>query len=447
MRRLLVLPLLCGAVALGTSSQAATVAPGNTYRTYDAPAALGNGHGEPSVGVDWKTGAAFVQASLATARVTFDAAGNDTWTNITTASESLLTLDAVAVSDNATGRFFVSQLTAAGSLMSYTDNDGRSWQVSQGSGLPAGFDHQTVGAGPYPAEAAFGPRGSYPNAVYYCSQATATALCARSDDGGQTFGAGLPAYTEADCIGLHGHVRVGPNGAVYLPNKNCNGQAGVAVSRDAGLTWTVNRLPGSTNSLSDPSVSAGRDGTAYASWVNADGSIHAAVSTDRGRTWTSSFDLGASVGVQNAELPSTIAGDGDKAAVAFYGTKTGGDEQDPNFGQDSQHLEYVGAEQHLYIATTYNRGRTWTTVDVTPRDPVQRGRICLGGVSCTGGDRNLLDFLDIQLDAAGRVLVAWTDGCTGACVTSTLVSANPHSTANHLTRQASGPGLFAKAQG
>lgn len=436
--------MLCGAVVLAASSQAATTSAGNAYRTYDAPTQLGLSNGEPSLGVDWKTDAAFVQAGLTTAKATFDDAGSVTWSDVTAASESLISLDAIAASDTGTGRFFVSQLTAVGSLMSYTDNDGKSWQPSQGSGSPAGVDHQTVGAGPYPAEGALRLTGSYPNAVYYCSQDIGTALCARSDDGGQTFGAGIPTYTEADCIGLHGHVRVGPNGVVYLPNKNCNGKAAVVVSTDAGLTWTVNKLPGSTNSLSDPSVAAGKDGTAYASWVNGDGTVHAAVSTDRGRTWTSSYDLGAQVGVVNAELPSTIAGDGDRAAVAFYGTKTAGNAQDQYFGQDSAHKEYVGAEQHLYVATTYDRGRTWKTVDVTPHDPAQRGRICLGGTSCTGGDRNLLDFLDINVDATGHVLVAWTDGCTSACIDSTLVAQNTHTNLNHLTRQSGGLPLFAK---
>jgi hypothetical protein len=445
-RRLLVLPLLCSAVALGASSQAATGASGNSYRTYDAPTQLRLSNGEPSLGVDWKTGAAFVQAGLTTAKVTFDAAGAATWTDVTAASESLISLDAIAASDTATGRFFVSQLTAVGSVMSYTDNDGQSWQPSQGSGTPAGVDHQTVGAGPYPTEGVTRLTGSYPDAVYYCSQDIGTALCARSDNGGQTFGAGIPTYTEADCIGLHGHVRVGPNGVVYLPNKNCNGKAAVVVSSDAGLTWTVNGLPGSTSSSNDPSVAAGRDGTAFVSWVNADGTVHAAVSTDRGRTWGNPYDLGAQVGVLNAELPSTIAGDGDRAAVAFYGTTTEGDGQNQYFGQDGKHLEYVGAEQHLYVATTYNRGKSWKTVDVTPKDPVQRGRICLGGTSCSGGDRNLLDFLDINLDASGHVLVAWTDGCTGICVDSTLVAQNTHTDLNHLTRQTTGQPLFAHAQ-
>ena len=45
------------------------------------------------------------------------------------------------------------------------------------------------------------------------------------------------------------------------------------------------------------------------------------------------------------------------AAVAFVGTTTHGDSQDPTFGMDSTGTRYLGAEYHVYIATTYDRGR------------------------------------------------------------------------------------------
>src|SRR4030095_13271957 len=68
----------------------------------------------------------------------------------------------------------------------------------------------------------------------------------------------------------------------------------------------------------------------------------------------------------------------------------------------------------LYVATTYDGGQTWTTIDATPNDPVQRGAICTQGTTCATG-RNLLDFNDITIDDEGRVLVAYADGCVGSC--------------------------------
>ena len=78
----------------------------------------------------------------------------------------------------------------------------------------------------------------------------------------------------------------------------------------------------------------------------------------------------------------------------------------------------------MYVSTTYDGGNTWTTVDDTPTDPVQRGSICTNGTTC-GTDRNLLDFMDINMDSQGRVLVGYPDGCVNACVTTTTDATHP----------------------
>ncbi len=431
------------ATTVGTATGAS--APTFGYANHPGPAFTSRA-GEPSISVNWKTNAAFLQAGLRTARVTFDGAGQPTWKDVSSSTTGSLSFDPIGFGDNATGRVFASQLILLGSLMAYTDNDGATWSASQGSGVPAGVDHQTVGGGPYPAEGGNGPATTYPHAVYYCSQDIATALCARSDTGGATFGPGVPTYTAATCNGLHGHVKVSPDGTVYLPNKNCGGAQGVAVSRDAGTTWTVSTVPGSkTGRNGDPSVAAGKDGTAYVGYVDGTGRIMASVSTNKGSSWAAPLDIGARLGIENAAIPSAVAGNGDRAAIAFLGTKTEGDAQNQFFGMDSTRTSYIGAEYHLYVATTLDRGKTWKTVDATPKDPVQRGRVCLGGTGCSGGDRNLLDFMGVQVDRDGRVLVGWADGCVLECVTSTLVSANTRSEQGTVTRQTTGPRLFTTA--
>src|SRR5262249_49851821 len=140
---------------------------------------------------------------------------------------STLTLDPILVTDRTNGRTFVSQLSGAGSLMAFSDNDGGSWTPSQGAGIPAGPDHQTVGAGPLPPGVF--TTLLYPSAVYYCSQAIALAMCAVSLDGGLTFGPGIPMYNLTQCGGLHGHIKIAPDGTAYVPNANCGNQQGVAV--------------------------------------------------------------------------------------------------------------------------------------------------------------------------------------------------------------------------
>jgi hypothetical protein len=67
---------------------------------------------------------------------------------------------------------------------------------------------------------------------------------------------------------------------------------------------------------------------------------------------------------------------------------------------------------YVFIATTYDEGRTWVTVNATPDDPVQNHTgIWQGGGSGENGDRNLLDFNEITIDDKGRVLYGYSDGC------------------------------------
>jgi hypothetical protein len=418
-----------------------------------------NGAGEPSVGVDWNTGKVFIEAGNHTLRVTF----NDSLKPASAFWEdkrspfARVSLDPILFTDDGrmggTNRTFSSQLNGVTSELSFTDDDANTWFPTQGSGQPAGVDHQTVGGGPYAAPAP-ATKTTYPHAIYYCSQDIVTAFCSRSDDGGLTFGPGIPIYTfttvngvdlpvaPGTCGGLHGHVRVSPDGTAYVPNKSCmdaNGvnRIGVAVSTDNGLSWSVRTVPDSRSISpgSDPSIAAGANNTIYLCYVNQDGHAKIASSADRGQHFAKSKDAGTPFSVQNAEFAEVIAGDDNRAAFAFLGTQTSG---------DTQSADFLGV-WHLYVAFTYDTGRTWTTVDATPSDPVQRGCIWNGGGS--NPCRNLLDFNDITVDKTGRVLVGYADGCTGSCVTdpSQNATSGPATAQNALAtiaRQVGGRGLF-----
>jgi len=159
-------------------------------------------------------------------------------------------------------------------------------------------------------------------------------------------------------------------------------------------------------------------------------------------------DVSTALGIHNVQFPEVIAGDDDRAAFAWLGTKAIGDDQHNGFvGPDGN-----PAVWHLYVSMTYDGGQTWTTVDTTPNDPVQRGCVDLQGTSnktvtdnniCS--QRNLLDFNDITVDTQGRVLVAYADGCTGTCVTDpTALSTGATGTVMRLT---TGKGLYAAYDG
>ncbi|MDX6404206.1 MAG: hypothetical protein QOH70_1661 [Blastocatellia bacterium] len=410
-----------------------------------------SGFGEPSIGVNWKTGNVMFAGggTLKTFRINnFNdqvSPPSATWTNVSgnqhIATSPRAAADPILFVDPQTGRTFADQLEGLTpfSTLEYSDDDGNIFVPSQGSGVVSGVDHQTIGGGPLAQPLTRDPnlpRPAYPNALYYCAQALGPANCALSLDGGETFGPAVPMWT-TECGGLHGHLKVSSvDGAVYVPNRGCGGRHGMAVSTDNGITWTIRTVPNTATGESDPSIGIATDGTVYYGFVDGDGHPKIAVSHDKGATWdtwnsdrgTATFiDVGATFGLQNGVFADVVAGDPDRAAFAFHGSPTAGPFQDASFD----------GVWNLYVAHTYDGGRTWTTVKATD-DPTQRGCIWLGGG--TNPCRNLLDFMDATIDAQGRVLVGFADGCTGACAT------NPANTAKSvwatIARQSNGLGLF-----
>jgi|GEM_PF-2240562 len=389
-----------------------------SYHNFAASGTLGTGAGEPTVGVNWKTNRAMFISGTQTLRVTFDDStvpARATWEDKSFLGTDLITMDPILFTDPKTGRTIVSQLitpaaanglavlTDGCSLSAFTDDDGDTWVQNQGCGLPSGADHQSIGGGPFhsplPSELPLPAQANgYTHATYYCAQSGVTAYCSRSDDGGLTYGPGVPIYT-TECGGLHGHPMVGPDGTVYVPNKNCGGRQGVAVSENNGLTWSVRTVPNTLGSSVDPGVAIDAKDNVYLGYQNGDGRPSIAVSTNHGVDWTPSVDVGGTYGIKNTVFPRVVAGDDGRAAFAFLGTPTGGPFQDATFQ----------GEWHLYIASTFNRGQSWTTIDATPTDPVQRGCIWMQGGS--NPCRNLLDFMGAAVDNKGRVLVGYADGC------------------------------------
>ncbi|HVT34443.1 MAG TPA: hypothetical protein VHE37_02580, partial [Nevskiaceae bacterium] len=444
------------------------------FYNYAAPSAMGNG-GEPSIGYNPMTKRAMyfatgngttVPTGGSILQVTFPEnlaaplpeACDASWVDVTPPEMAVFDVDAILFTDQSTGRTFASELLSVGpalaglpgglegfnSLFAYTDDDGQTW-VPGGLGPPQisvpppvigttvvdGLDHQTVGSGPYAAGAKPAIATS-DIAVYYCSQGYVEAFCTRSDDGGLTFPSlGSVIYTESNdgCGGLHGHVRVAPDGTVYVPNRNCNGKAAVAVSEDSGVSWTVHPDPLSSSSDNDPQMALATDGTGYFCYVGSDGHPHVTVTHDKGVNWSDDYDVGYYAGVQSAVFPQAIAGDPDRAACFFIGTSQAG---------NYQSMDFTGI-WYPYVATTYDGGKTWHTVNISPNDPVQReGGIWLRGGSET--NRNLLDFNEITLDEKGRVMPIYADGCVGNCAQEGPNSFSAHAV---IARQSGGRSLFA----
>ncbi|MGI9087730.1 MAG: hypothetical protein ACR2HH_08345 [Chthoniobacterales bacterium] len=474
------------------------------FQNFVAPPGFGENAGEPSVGSNWLTENAPRTPPLSYAnsngpvpnggtttyyggfltellRITFDDCSSPAfalWEKkpVILAATPRALGDPILFTDHGypaligPGRTFVSQEEAqAGSTTDFTDNDGDMFTPSQGAGAPAGVDHQTVAAGPYSTNATVVPPGVIPpssmpypstgprRAVYYASQSVSDARTSRSDDGGLTFGPAVPMYTTADCGGLHGHLKVAPDGTVYVPNNACggtsdpvghvDGQQAVIVSENNGLTWSIRKIPTTdTKSDRDPSVGIATDGTIYVGQQSKDGHARISVSHNKGLTWdqfpgqlqAQAYDVGAQLGIQNMVFAEVVAGDPDRAAFAFFGTTTPDDTSRPTGAQHYSDPDFPGV-WYLFISTTFDGGQTWTTQNATPNDPIQRGGIC-GSGTC----RNLLDFFDATVDKEGRVLIGGEDGCIGGCVNG---GANSFTAKAFISRQSGGKRMFAAFDG
>lgn len=454
------------------------------FFTYAAPPGTGEDAGEPSIGSNWQSenvvrapGQTFANSNGTVfnggtttyyggfltdmLRITFDdcsSPAKDLWEKkpLFLAATPRALGDPILFTDHTTGRTFVTQEESqAGATTDVTDNDGDTFMPSMGAGQPAGFDHETIGGGPY-ASPAPNPTPSYPHAVYFAAQSVSHATISRSDDGGITFGPAFPMYNVVDCDGLHGHIKVAPDGTVYVPDKECavagvplllGGNAAAIVSEDNGVTWNIRPIPGAEGEGYgewDPSIGVATDGTVYLGYQSKSGHPKIAVSHNKGVTWSTPVDVGVNSaavtgappeGIATCVFPAVVAGDPDRAAFVFYGTTTpDGPNEDHTGGANNDPTLFSGV-WYLYVATTYDGGAHWITQNITPNDPVQRGPIC-GDSTC----RNLLDFFDATVDKRGRILIGWEDGCIGGCVNDLPNSFTAKAT---ISRQSGGKRLFA----
>ena len=475
-------------VPLGAHAQTA-----NTYTAYK----VGINGGEPSIGFDPFRNAALYGSGTNVKRLAWDDTAAPATMSVTDIkpATAVTTLDAITAVDQVTGRSFNTQLVAACSLSSFSDDAGTTWTPDQGCGEDTLLDHESIGGGPFHAPVPALPSPAYPDAVYYCAQNGFNSSCAVSLDGGLTFGPGVyvantPANDPNDpnptfaaeggaCVGLHGHVKVGPDGTAYLPLGGCNGQPTIndgtnyeywggrpalSISTNNGAGWLLHIVPPgtmadgrggsnpvSTNNVNDPSVAISKQsGVVYFAWNNGvdpsdvqngtTSQVGVAVSHDDGTTWSAPIDVSSPNGLNNVMFPEIVAGDDNRASVAYLGTSAIGDDQTNAFPKNPP--------WHLYVSTTYDGGKTWSTVDTTPNDAVERGCIDMQGTTIPPSpradicsQRNLLDFNDATIDREGRLLVAYSDGCEGACEADTASGST--GAVDMVMRQSGGALLYA----
>ncbi len=346
--------------------------------------------------------------------VTPDVAGQD---------QFVISGDPYLYADPIGGRIFTVDAYLACNYISFSDDEGDSWIGNPAAcGAPLA-DHETVFSGPATQTTTIG----YPAIIYQCFNQIVQSLCARSLDGGITWSPGTPVFGPqdgaAECGGTHGHGHAGPDGTVYLPKGHC-GEPWLGISRDDGVTWqrvrvtdSVGMVDSFTTDTHEAAVRTDAEGNVYYFVLDQDGQPRLAVSRDAGATWGEPMLVGLP-GLTAARWPSLVAGDEGRVAVFYVGSDVAG-------GFDANEEVLANATWHAYagfILNALDPDPIVATARMDPDgDPIARGR-CEGGGGACGV---VYDFLDVEMDAGGRVYAALVDVCTGPCAAPGGSAADP----------------------
>lgn len=311
--------------------------------------------------------------------------------------------------DPATDRVYdLDQRFAVGQYsISWSDDKGDSWTGPVFLCDAPPCDHQTIVA----YKPAVPALPTYPSHVMVCYNQIHSVACKVSPDGGAAWTRATPPFLgagpEGFCGGLHGHLKSGTDGVVYLPKGHC-GVPMVAVTKDGGLTWDQVLISADVPiDGHEVNIALDEENNVYANWVS-EGRLYLASSTDQGATWTPAVDV-TPPGMTATHLPAIAAGAPGKVVIAYVAT------DDPEGYEQDLDADEANAIWHAYLTLVDGAGTespTMTTVRVNPADdPVVRGKC--GPGRCPA----LYDFIDVVIDADGRPWAALSDACVEECVT------------------------------
>ncbi|MFL5896257.1 MAG: hypothetical protein ACJ76Z_14240 [Thermoleophilaceae bacterium] len=319
-------PVPCLAVVDSRTSESATIAMTSSGRLLYAPL-VDNDYPAP---LDDR-GPALIAASDD---------GGTSWQKIAPGQpDHILDVPPWMARDPQTGRIWFASVLPdlCGTSISWSDDDGRTWDTNPAVGCPA-MGSLSIIEGPAPAGGAR-PAG-YAHVVYDCANANdlsnSNLWCYRSLDGGKSFsfaGSFPDPLPTADCQAKHPARpgTVGPDGVLYFPVYTC-GQLSIAISRDEGATWEL--VPIAKSDVQDlyiTSTAADANGNLYLAWIEGSGSSSdgipgrgrptLSISRDHGRSWSKPVSL-QPPGTQAARHIAIATTGVGKLAVSFLASTT-----------------------------------------------------------------------------------------------------------------------------
>src|SRR5438132_12418690 len=246
--------------------------------------------------------------------------------------------------------------------------------------------------------------------VYHLThQIPAGLVVSKSVDGGVSFLLRTVAATPADQMGCicppgtlisrRGIGLLGFGDKVGFVYATSTGGVRFARSTSGGSLFTngdVSPPSAADTTQAFPVVANAGGGHLVAVWMEIEedrSRVQFAGSTDWGSTWSpprTLVDAGTSV------YP-WIAASGSKVAVSLYHTDATG----------TPGTVPAGAGWFESYLESTDGGGTFSDLQIVDPTPVKTGPICTGGIDCTG-NRELLDFQSVALDAGNRANLAWT---------------------------------------
>ena len=215
----------------------------------------------------------------------------------------------------------------------------------------------------------------------------------------------------------------------------CPWQLYIAKSTDGATSWTRLKIADLPNTVNPGNIfvqmAIDRAGNLYYNWsqsqnVTADSQgeqdIYYTFSTDMGAHWVSPINLTPSANA-SAVFSWMVAGDAGRVDLVYYQSNNGANSNvappttvwNVYFGQSMNAL---------------NTGANFKNVQVSA-EPNHIGGLCTGGLSCSG-DRDLLDFITVDVDHLGAAHVVYSDDH----------EARNSDTRDKLTRQIAGNSIF-----
>lgn len=316
------------------------------------------------------------------------------------------------VAIDSTGKLFLTDLWLGSATVSASADQGETWLANEIGG-PVIEDRQwiaTTGGG----------------IVYHVTHQIPLGLVlSKSIDGGATYPLTSLAASPLDqtgCLcppgnliaekgsggGLLGLVNPGLSDKVGVIYATSSGGIKFARSTNGGVTFSSTEVsPASSADTTGgfPIVANGGGNRLAAVWMEIEGGrsrVRFSSSTDWGATWAAPRTL---VSAGTALYP-WVAAQGSKVAVSVYHTDAVG--EPGTVGESAQWYE-------KYLAST-DGGATFSALQAVDATAVKSGPICTDGTNCAG-DRELLDFQAVTIDAAGHALLTWTRSLDGVADT------------------------------